>query len=72
MRLAYLEGMNIIANIIGDVSAWLSLHWVELGSALALTVGAARIVVKLTPSQKDDNILARFIELLRHIGLQLK
>jgi len=34
-------------------------------------MGAARIIVKLTPTPKDDSILEKFISLLRHVGLNV-
>lgn len=55
--------MNIVNYIIS--------HWVEIGAAIGLIMGAARIIVKLTPTPKDDSILEKFIGLLRHVGLNV-
>lgn len=55
--------MNIVNYIIS--------HWVEIGAAIGLIMGAARIIVKLTPTPKDDSILEKFISLLRHVGLNV-
>jgi hypothetical protein len=46
-------------------------HWVEIGAAIGLIMGAARIIVKLTPTPKDDSILEKIIGLLKHIGLNV-
>lgn len=51
---------------------WLITHWVEIGAAFGLTIGAARIVVKLTPTPKDDSALESLVNVLKHVGLQVK
>ena len=55
-------------NIVNFITS----HWVELGSAAALIVGAARIIVKLTPTPKDDTVVEKIINALKHIGLYVK
>jgi len=45
-------------------------NWVELTAAAGLAVGAARLVIRLTPTQTDDNFWTKYIDpLLRLIGL---
>lgn len=56
--------MNVI-NYIRD-------HWVEIGAAIGLIVGAARIIVKLTPTPKDDSFLDKVVSLLKHVGLHIE
>jgi hypothetical protein len=34
-------------------------------------MGAARIIVKLTPTPKDDTVLEKIIAFLKHIGLNV-
>ncbi len=55
--------MNIVNYLIS--------HWVEIGSAIGLVMGAARIIVKLTPTPKDDSILEKIVGLLKHVGLNV-
>ncbi len=50
---------------------YITSHWVEIGAAVGLIMGAARIIVKLTPTPKDDTILERIVGLLKHVGLNV-
>ena len=52
--------VNFIAN-----------HWQDLGAGLALVIGGARIIVKITPTPKDDSILDSVIGFLKHVGLHI-
>lgn len=46
--------------------------WVTVALPVVLSViVVARIVVKLTPSQKDDTFLASIVDFLKHIGLHI-
>jgi len=54
-----------------SIITYISSHWVEIGSAIGLIMGGARIIVKLTPTPKDDTILEKIIGLLRHVGLNV-
>ena len=47
-------------------------HWVEIIAALSAVVGAARLVVKLTPTPKDDTALEKIIAALKHVGLVIE
>lgn len=51
---------------------WLLTNWQELVSVLSAVMIGARIVVKLTPTPKDDTILAKVVDVLKALGLQLK
>lgn len=48
---------------------WVTQNWVELCEAVLAVVGAANLIVKLTPTPKDDAILAKVISALKVIGL---
>ena len=52
--------VNFIAN-----------HWQDLGAGLALVIGGARIIVKITPTPKDDSILDSVVGFLKHVGLHI-
>jgi len=51
---------------------WLLNNWQELVNAVAGVMIAARIIVKITPTPKDDTILAKVVDVLKALGLQLK
>jgi hypothetical protein len=52
--------VNFIAN-----------NWQDLGAGLALVIGGARIIVKITPTPKDDSILDSVVGFLKHVGLHI-
>lgn len=54
-----------------SIITYIANHWVEIGAAIGLIMGGARIIVKLTPTPKDDTILEKIIGLLRHVGLNV-
>lgn len=54
-----------------NIVNYIASHWVEIGAAIGLIMGAARIIVKLTPTPKDDSILEKIVGLLRHVGLNV-
>ena len=43
----------------------------EYGGLVAAIVFIARIIVKLTPTPKDDTWLQTVVDVLKHVGLQL-
>jgi len=51
---------------------WIQTNWLELFAAVTGVVTVASIIVKLTPTPKDDAILAKVIAFLKVIGLQKK
>ncbi len=53
--------MNILTTIASN--------WQEIGSAVALLMAGTRILVKLTPTPKDDSALDWFVGILSTIGL---
>jgi hypothetical protein len=54
-------------NIIPFVVA----HHSEIISCIGGVVIAARVIVKLTPTPKDDSILEYVVGLLKHLGLHI-
>lgn len=38
--------------------AWCGEHWQDILAVIGGTVGVATVIVKLTPTQKDDAVLA--------------
>jgi len=48
---------------------WLTTNWEHLALAVTSMVTTASIIVKLTPTVKDDTILAAIIKVLNVIGL---
>ena len=48
---------------------WIQLHWKDVLTVIGGVVSVCSIIVKLTPSQKDDNILAKIIKLLAIFGI---
>lgn len=48
---------------------WITSHWQEILEWIGGIVTAASIIVKLTPTQKDDNILAKVIKVLAALSL---
>ena len=51
---------------------WLGEHWTDIVAIVGGVVMTARIIVKLTPTPKDDAWLAKAVEFLKQVGLQLK
>ena len=52
--------MELITKLI----AWFSTNWQELAAGLAAIIGAASVIVKLTPTLKDDNYLKPLIKFI--------
>lgn len=48
-------------ELITSVIAWFSAHLVDLFGIITSTIGTASIIVKLTPTLKDDNALKAII-----------
>ena len=51
---------------------WITSNWTEIVAAVGGIVLAARIIVKLTPTPKDDSILEKIVNFLKSVGLQIK
>ena len=48
---------------------WITAHWKDILATIGAVVLAASAIVKLTPTQKDDTILAKVIKVLAALGL---
>lgn len=48
---------------------WIIAHWKDILAIIGGVVTMASIIVKLTPTQKDDNVLAKVIKILAALGL---
>lgn len=48
---------------------WITAHWKDILAIIGGVVTVASIIVKLTPTQKDDNILAKVIKILAALSL---
>lgn len=48
---------------------WIMAHWKDILAAFGAVVLAASAIVKLTPTQKDDTVLAKIIKVLAALGL---
>lgn len=43
---------------------WIMAHWGDVAQTIAAIIGAASVIVKLTPTLKDDNILLPIIKFI--------
>ena len=58
-------------NILGIVK-WFQTNWFQIAQAIAAIIGAASIIVKMTPTLKDDTILLKIIKFLgKYIALNV-
>ncbi len=49
---------------------WVKANWAQIASAIAAIIGAASIIVKWTPTLKDDNILLPIVKFIgKYIAL---
>ena len=56
-------------NIVGIIT-WFQANWANIASTIAYIIAAASIIVKLTPTLKDDNILLGIVKFLsKYIAL---
>lgn len=51
---------------------WVTAHWKDILDVVAYTVAAASVVVKITPTPKDDTVLDKVIGVLAILGLNKK
>ena len=52
------------------VVAWVQNNWVQISMCIAQIIGVASIIVKLTPTLKDDNILLGIVKFVgKYIAL---
>ena len=48
---------------------WITAHWKDILAVIGGIVTVCSIIVKLTPTQKDDGLLAKIIKILAALGL---
>lgn len=48
---------------------WITAHWKDILAIIGGVVTVCSIIVKLTPTQKDDSVLAKIIKILAALGL---
>ena len=48
---------------------WITAHWKDILAIIGGLVTVCSIIVKLTPTQKDDSVLAKIIKILAALGL---
>lgn len=48
---------------------WIMEHWKDILAIIGGIVTVCSIIVKLTPTQKDDNVLAKIIKILAALSL---
>jgi hypothetical protein len=51
------------------VYAWVAANWQSVIAVISGTITVASIIVKLTPTQKDDAFLAKLIAFLKILAL---
>ena len=55
-----------------QIWTWITSNWTEIIAAIGGIVLAARIIVKLTPTQTDNVWLERVVNFLKSVGLHIK
>lgn len=48
---------------------WIMQHWKDILAIIGGVVTVCSTIVKLTPTQKDDTVLAKIIKILSALGL---
>ena len=57
-------------NIIAPVITFIQSHWADIVAVVTQTIGVASIIVKLTPTLADDDVLKGVIRFLgKYIAL---
>ena len=52
-----------------DIILWIKTNWESILAIIGGVVSVATLIVKLTPTQKDDNVLATIIRILSIFSL---
>ena len=55
-----------------EVINWIMAHWLEITAAVTSLVAAASVIVKLTPTPKDDEVLSVVMKVLTALALTPK
>ena len=48
---------------------WITAHWKDILAIIGAVVTAASLIVKITPTQNDDTVLAKIIKILSILGI---
>ena len=48
---------------------WITVHWKDILAIIGGVVTVASLIVKITPTQKDDNFLSKVIKVLSALGI---
>jgi len=54
-----------------QIWTWINENWTQIVAALGGIVLAARIIVKLTPTNTDNLVLEKIVNFLKGVGLKL-
>ena len=53
-----------------EIIQWVQLNWIDVTTVIAYVIAIASIIVKFTPTQKDDAVLAKIVTFLsKYIAL---
>ena len=53
-----------------EIVKWVQANWLQISQGIAAIIGVASIIVKLTPSLRDDTILQKIVAFIgRYIAL---
>ena len=55
--------------MIAVIIAWITVNWVNILGIISGIITVASIIVKLTPNQEDDKVLATIIAFLKILSL---
>lgn len=44
-----------------EIVKWVQANWLQISQAIAAIIGVASIIVKLTPSLRDDTVLQKIV-----------
>jgi hypothetical protein len=73
MHLRHLDqANNDLAQCWETDMEWLTTHWLEVVQAALAVLGAASIVAKLTPTQADDAVVQKIVDVIHALGLTKK
>ncbi len=51
---------------------WITSNWTEIVAAIGAVIIAARVIVKLTPTNTDNEWLEKIIGFLKGVGLHIE
>ena len=54
-----------------QIWTWITENWTQIVAAVGGIVLAARIIVKLTPTNSDNVVLEKIVNFLKGVGLKL-